>query len=108
MPYIKQADRDQYDQFLDQIKEIKTKGDLEYCIYKLMKIYAVTRTFNYTNLHDATYAASHCSDEFRRNFLDKREVTAMVENGDILPNFPVAEKSCCGCCSCKDDPTNIA
>ena len=38
---------------------------------------------NYSNLHDATYACQHVSDEFRRRFLDKREDQAMQINGDI-------------------------
>lgn len=37
----------------------------------------------YSTLHDCVYAAQHCADEFRRNFLDKREDKAKEENGDI-------------------------
>jgi hypothetical protein len=84
MPYIKQEFRKEYDIALNSIKEIKTKGDLEYCIYYLMKLYMVDKCVNYSNLHDTVYSAQHCADEFRRNYLDKREDFAKAENGDIL------------------------
>lgn len=83
MPYIK--DRDKFDVILNQIKEIAIKGELEYCIYKLMKIYMNDKTFNYSNLHDAVYSAQHCADEFRRNYLDIRENSAKWNNGNIYP-----------------------
>ena len=78
-------DRKDYDKFLDEIKEIGigTKGQLEYCIFKLMKIYMKNRQVNYSNLHDTTYAAMHCADEFRRRYLDAREDEARNSNGDI-------------------------
>ncbi len=83
MPYIKKEQRILYDPKLNQIREIKTKGDLEYCIFSLMKIYMSTRDFRYSTLHDCTYAAQHCSDEFRRRYLDKREDDARETNGDV-------------------------
>ena len=83
MPYIKKSDRDQYERFLKEVEPIKTKGDLEYCIFKLMKSYMADKDYRYSTLHDCVYAASHCADEFRRRFLDKREDEAMNENGDI-------------------------
>jgi len=83
MPYIKPEDRVKYDEALNQIKVINTKGDLEYCIYKLMKMYMQYLDYKYSNLHDTVYAAQHCADEFRRNYLDKREDEAKLKNGDI-------------------------
>jgi hypothetical protein len=83
MPYIKTDYRPSYDKVLNQIQMIGTKGELEYCIFKLMLMYMSQRESKYTNLHDTTYAAMHCADEFRRRFLDKREDEAMQENGDI-------------------------
>jgi len=85
MPYIQMVDRKSYDKYLDGIKEIdiETKGQLEYCIFKLMKIYMQHKKVNYSNLHDTTYAAMHCADEFRRRFLDAREDEARNTNGDI-------------------------
>ncbi len=87
MPYIALANRKRIDSILfeklDDLKEM-TKGELEYCIYKLMIHYMKSKTFNYSNLHDCTYAAIHCGDEFRRNHLDKREDVARTSNGDIV------------------------
>ena len=85
MPYIEQNKRIKYDNHLDNILDIETKGELEYCIYKLMKIYISDKIYNYANLHDTVYSAIHCGDEFRRNFLDKREEYAINKNGKIFP-----------------------
>jgi len=83
MPYIKKNDRVKYLPGLSQIKMIETKGDLEFCIFFLMKKYMEDREVKYANLHDCTYAAQHCADEFRRRFLDKREDEAIESNGDV-------------------------
>ena len=84
MPYIKKSDREQFDAVLNQISVISKKGELEYCIFKLMKIYMRDKEWRYSTLHDTCYAASHCSDEFRRRFLDKREDDAIEDNGDVV------------------------
>ena len=83
MPYIKQENRRKFDEVLNDIDVIATKGELEYCIFKLMKKYMEDKESRYSTLHDTVYAAAHCSDEFRRRFLDKREDIAMSENGDV-------------------------
>ena len=85
MPYIKPEQRANYDEVLVKMPEIKTKGELEYCIYKLMLQYVHYREKNYSNLHDCCYAATHCADEFRGMYLDKREDAAREVNGDIKP-----------------------
>lgn len=82
MPYIHPDERMKYVD-LDLIEKIDTKGQLEYCIFTLMKTYMKTRENRYSNLHDCVYAAMHCADEFRRRFLDIREDSAIEENGDI-------------------------
>jgi hypothetical protein len=89
MPYIDQKQRDKYDiqhrfkKFTDLLPEIETKGDLEYLVFRLMKKFMKTREKRYSTLHDCVYAVQHCSDEFRRLYLDKREDEAMKKNGDI-------------------------
>lgn len=84
MPYIPQDMRDKFDVTLNTLPTIDTKGDLEYCIFKMMMVYIKDKEFNYKHLHDCTYSAMHCADEFRRRFLDAREDTALLKNGDIL------------------------
>ena len=84
MPYIEAQIRPYYDKILDEIEEIRNKGELEYCIFKLMLKYMKSRPGNYSNLHDCCYAAAHCSDEFRRRLLDAREDYAIENNGDMI------------------------
>lgn len=85
MPYIKQEDRDKYNEVSYEIinHKIETKGDLEYLVFLLMKQYMSNREMRYSTLHDCVYAVAHASDEFRRRYLDKREDEAKEANGDI-------------------------
>lgn len=85
MPYINSESRDKYKNLKSIINktEIDTKGDLEYLVFSLMVQFMVTRQFKYSDLHDCVYAVEHCSHEFLRRFLDKREDSARHENGDI-------------------------
>jgi hypothetical protein len=83
MPYIAKPDRPQYADILKQLPDLKTKGDLEFCLFYLLLKYMKNREYKYTQLHEAVYAAQHCADEFRRRFLDHREDTAILQNGDV-------------------------
>jgi len=83
MPYIEKRLREKYDNILNQMPDIDTKGDLEYCVFKLMYKFMTTREKRYSTLHEVVYAVMHCADEYRRRFLDKREDIARVTNGDI-------------------------
>lgn len=83
MPYIDPKLREKYDKVLKQMPDIDTKGDLEYCIFSLMKRFMQTREHRYSTLHEAVYCAIHCGDEFRRRYLDKREDQAIEKNGDV-------------------------
>jgi aspartate aminotransferase-like enzyme len=86
MPYIELEKRIKYDKILTQMDvfTIENKGELEYCIFKLMQMYMRKKEFKYSNLHDTVYAAQHCADEYRRRFLDKREDDARENNGDVV------------------------
>ena len=83
MPYIKPELRKQYDEILNQLPEIDNKGDLEYIVTKVMKRFMKTRERRYSTLHEVVYAVTHCADEYRRRYLDKREDEAIIENGDV-------------------------
>jgi len=86
MPYIALNDREKFRNLLltiHNLPEIATKGELEFLIFTLMRKYIQTKENRYSVLHDCTYAAIHCGDEFRRRYLDKREDRARQENGDI-------------------------
>ena len=83
MPYIAKNKRELYDIALCDMPLIESKGELEYCVFKLMKRYMADKEMRYSTLHDCVYAVAHSSDEFRRRFLDKREEDAIAKNGDI-------------------------
>lgn len=83
MPYIKRGDRLPFDAVLNQLPALQSKGELEYCIFKLMVRFMCNKEERYSTLHEAVYAAMHCADEFRRRRLDKREDEAMEQNGDV-------------------------
>ena len=83
MPYIQRNKRSKYLEALEQIPGIESKGELEFCIYWLMKKYMQDKPIRYSTLHDSVYAAQHCADEFRRRHLDTRENAAREENGDV-------------------------
>ena len=84
MPYIAKR-RKEFDEIINQLPVINNKGELEYIIFKTMKLYMkqVNREYRYSTLHDVVYAIQHCADEFRRRYLDKRENEAIELNGDI-------------------------
>ena len=63
-PYIPQTDRKQFDEVLNKLTSIAHKGELEYCVFKLMLIYMVDKEERYSNLHDAVYATVHAAHEF--------------------------------------------
>ena len=98
MPYIEPPDRQRLDNVLDSLSDpinriysdyykndviFRNKGELEYCLFKLMKLYMSDRIASYCSLHSCVYAVIHAGEEFRRRFLDKREDEARQENGDI-------------------------
>ncbi len=83
MPYIKLEERQKFNDLFVRLPAFDSKGELEYCIYKLMKHFMSTRKTEYATLHDCVYASQHCADEFRRRYLDKREDEALEKNGEI-------------------------
>jgi len=93
MPYIETEKRPQFDRFLDRIEVIGTKGDLEYCLFKLMLVFMADKPRRFLTLSDATYAAIHVGDEFRRRFLDVRENAARKKNGDVTVNRSLRRKN---------------
>ena len=86
MPYIKPEERKKYDDILRKLPPIETKGELEYCIFKLMKRFMSDKENRYSNQHDCAYGAIHCGDEWRRRYLDIREDVAKMTNGDVEVN----------------------
>lgn len=86
MPYVNDEQRKKYEAIKNLLRDsqyIETKGDLEYIIYLVMLKFMMSRDRKYSTLHEAVYAVVHSAHEFERNFLDKREDEARLENGDI-------------------------
>lgn len=85
MPYIDHMFRNKYSDILYELSniDITSKGELEYVLFSILKLYMKDRKFCYSELHDTVYACQHVADEYRRRFLDIRENEAMTKNGDI-------------------------
>lgn len=82
MPYIKPEDREIWDLFeIDPLH--MTKGDLNYCISKLMLGFVRCNGKSYQTLSDAIAAANDAAAEFRRRMMDPYEDKKIKENGDI-------------------------
>lgn len=83
MPYIKPEFRNKFNKMIDDCPKMVSKGELEFILFKICKIYMRDIEHNYSNLHDVSYAAVHVGEEIKRRFLDSREDWAMKQNGDI-------------------------
>jgi len=91
MPFTRQKDRDQIDDLLEQVFErTETKGDINYCITKLVHFWALKklRIFhqgrkNYKLLDEAMGIFSSARDVFFRTILGPYEDKAMLKNGCI-------------------------
>jgi len=84
MPHINGEQREIYEDLTQQIlnTEILNKGDLEYLVYQVMKSFMNTREARYSTLHQAVYGTIHSAEEYKRLHLDKREDTALGNNGE--------------------------
>jgi hypothetical protein len=84
IPYIPTAVRRIFDPHLCEVsRKITKKGELEYAIFKLLKLYMTDKEYNYSNLHETVYAGIHAAEEFKRRYLDEREDLAKIREGDI-------------------------
>lgn len=83
MPYIPEEQRKPFYDAWNAMPPIWDKGELEYCVYKLMNKFMEGKMPNYKNLHDTVYAVIHAAHEYERRNLDVREDYAREVNGDI-------------------------
>ena len=86
MPYIDPIFREKYGDVIYDLSniEITNKGELEFILFSILKVYMKNRKFCYSELHDTVYACQHVADEYRRRYLDVRENEALSKNGDII------------------------
>lgn len=84
MPYITQDRRTIFDKHLEALAaDVKTEGELNYCIYKLACLIARDLGPGYANYARCTSAMEHAKLEFYRKKLAPYEDEKIVENGDI-------------------------
>ncbi len=82
MPYIKQADRPQFDVLVDQLVDlIKVDGELNYCVTTIVHKIAMRRGINYQNLNNLDGALGQIQAEFRRMIIARYEDLKIVDNG---------------------------
>lgn len=84
MPYIKQEDREFFDERLTfNTIALHGPGDLNYCITKLVNHYLSVHGKNYANIN-AVIGALECAKlELYRRIAAPYEDTKIQENGDV-------------------------
>ena len=83
MPYIKEADRINFNKYLDQVPNTTNKGDLNYCVTQLALHYIKAHGKSYTNISEAASALVDAADEIKRRLLGPYENQKIKENGDL-------------------------
>lgn len=85
MPYIKQDDRDLFDESIDQFPPIETTGELNYVLTRLLHRFVADRGGNYAAINDTVGAIACVQNEFYRRVAAPYEDRKILENGDVLP-----------------------
>jgi len=85
MPYIPKSRRAKFNTYLNSIvNQLEKQGELTYCIYFLMVMWARNKpNQGYHDYSPSNAAASDAHDEFYRREMVKREDDAIKRNGDI-------------------------
>jgi len=90
MPYIKQADRDQYDNAINELVELlealdrdTSKGHHNYIMYTLALRLAKALGIRYHTLQDIIGTFDCCKLEFYRKVVAPYEDKAIERNGDV-------------------------
>lgn len=91
MPYIKQINRKKLDGAIRDLAGIlrlmeSDKGDLNYCITKLIIHYVETKGKSYSVLSDVTGVLNDAKVEFERRVVAPYEDEKIIENGDAYPH----------------------
>jgi hypothetical protein len=84
MPYIKQEDREFFDDRLNfKVTALHSPGDLNYCITKLVNHYLSAHGKSYTNINAAIGALECAKMELYRRIAAPYEDVKIEENGDV-------------------------
>lgn len=95
MPYIKQENRDEYDEYLDgHIEDLKEhgfpKGDVTYCVYKMVGHWFLSDP-GYDAIADIRGMLAGVLSEFDRRLAFPYEDKKIEENGDVDFTRPMIE-----------------
>lgn len=95
MPYIEEKDRVSFDIYIDKtVQHIQNEGDLNYCIYSLMKKWLEKqKPINYSKLSSCIAAFECAKLEFYRKVISKYEDLKCKKNGEIDPIFLFEEEN---------------
>jgi hypothetical protein len=94
MPYIKQEDREQFEEdskggYIDLLNEVGFKcdnaGDLNYVFTRIAHKYITEKGLRYQYLNDIIGALEGCKLELYRKIAAPYENEKIAENGDVLP-----------------------
>lgn len=84
MPYIPAARRPAFDSHLERLAaEVRTEGELNYCIYKLASLLLARMGESYANLALCGSAMEHAKLEWYRRRTAPYEDKKIAENGDV-------------------------
>lgn len=86
MPYITNARREDFQDFMEKVKELRidTAGELNYLLTQLMLAYLKQHGENYRILNECIGAIECAKAEFIRRKLIPLEETKCAENGDVF------------------------
>ncbi len=93
MPYIKNEDRNKFDEVVDLLKKYDlTVGDLNYIVTRICHNHISKVGIKYSNLNDVSGALINALNEFNRTVVAPYEDLKRKENGpvgilDIEKNF---------------------
>lgn len=91
MPYLPPEERALFDDALDGVPTIRSKGQLTYCVTRLMLRFAREHGLTgYQRHSDAVAATADAGHEYRRRVLDKYENDAIRRNGDLFEIYASA------------------
>ena len=84
MPYIKKENRERIDPFVEELFDhLKTRGDMNYAITKLLHKYIKREGLRYRNLNDVIGIVECVKLELYRKVIANYENLKIEGNGDI-------------------------
>jgi len=87
MPYIKQEDREKFENSLNLLKKDicsdDSKGELTYILYSISLDWIKKKGKSYTSISSGISSLTDAAEELRRRELNPYEDVKLKENGDI-------------------------